>query len=66
VPEGKRIRFSKKEADTVTRAVEKESNRLIATHGLRLALVIARGTLERIQATYQGMERKYGDPRAWS
>ena len=50
----------------MTGAVEKESNRLIAGHGLRLALVIARGTLERVQATYQGMERKYGDPKNWS
>lgn len=66
MPEGKRIRFNKREADTITRAIERDTNRLIATFGLRLALVIARGTLERVQATYDGMERKYGNPKDWS
>lgn len=66
MPKGKRIRFNKKEADTVTRTVERESNRLIATFGLRLSFVIAKGVFERIQATYDSMSRRYGNPREWS
>lgn len=64
--EGKRIRFNKKEAITVTKTVERDANRLIATYGLRLALVIVRGTMERIQASYNSMEKKYGNPKDWS
>lgn len=66
MPNGKLIRLKKGDANTVTRAIARDSDRLIATYGLRLALVIARGMLERIQATYEGMERKYGDPKEWS
>ena len=56
----KKVRVDRAESKDVNVATNSLADRVIASHGLRLALVIARKIHEKIYANYKRMEKKYG------